>query len=205
MTNLRVDEIRELLLPYVATPVSVEMAVKIQQYLAVFAVWSDRISLSTVKAPEEVVQRHFGEGLALADALPAFSSLLDLGSGAGFPGLPIALSRPGTQVVLAESQKRKASFLQEASGAMEVPVSVWAARAETLLSATSFDVVTLRAVDHMQAALSVAVELLRPGGTLAFFVGDREAMELPSADWYSSLRVNIAGSGGYAVIAQLAK
>jgi len=96
------------------------------------------------------------------------ATLLDLGSGAGFPGLPIALLRPGLEVTLAESQNKKAAFLREAVRTLNLPnVEVWAARAETMPADRQFRIVALRAVDNMEAALSAAKARIAPGGLLA--------------------------------------
>jgi 16S rRNA (guanine527-N7)-methyltransferase len=92
-------------------------------------------------------------------------TLLDLGSGAGFPGIPIALSRPEIAVSLAESQGKKAAFLQEAVRVLEIPVQVLSQRAEAL--AVQFDCVVLRAVDRMTQAIQTAAGLTAPCGWLA--------------------------------------
>lgn len=204
MKTLSGEEIARLLRPYLAEDAPAEMVGKIERYLEVFAIWSRRMNLSTVTEPAEMVQRHFGEGLALAEALPPFATLLDLGSGAGFPGLPIAMRWPGTHVTLAESQKKKAAFLAEASWRMDLPVKVWADRAETFAVEKCFDVVALRAVDGMPAALRTARGLLRPGGTLAFFVGEREQMELPGEGWGEVRTMQVPNSPGHLVMATLA-
>ena len=94
------------------------------------------------------------------------ATLLDLGSGAGFPGIPIQLVCPGLQVLLAESQNKKAAFLREAVRTLELRTQVWAARAETLPPNRVFDVVTLRAVDKPSEALVEAKRRLRRGGSL---------------------------------------
>ena len=90
--------------------------------------------------------------------------MLDFGSGAGFPGIPIAICRPEISVTLAESQGKKAAFLQEAVRVLGLKAQVHAARAETL--STRFDCVTLRAVDHMSDALRTAALLVNSGGWL---------------------------------------
>jgi 16S rRNA (guanine527-N7)-methyltransferase len=106
-----------------------------------------------------MVRRHFGESLFaaqnLGDTLP--ETLLDLGSGAGFPGVPIALVHSGMKVTLAESQNKKATFLREVVRTLGLSnVELWGARAESMPSERQFHTVALRAVDHMDAALSAA-------------------------------------------------
>ncbi len=80
---------------------------KLSLYLDLLLKWNARTNLTAIRDPEEIVRRHFGESLFTAAHLPAAQTLLDFGSGAGFPGLPIALFLPQLRVTLAESQNKK--------------------------------------------------------------------------------------------------
>src|SRR3984957_14455724 len=83
-------------------------------YLSFILRWNAKTTLPAVRDEEGILSRHFVESIACAQALPAaIRSLLDFGSGAGFPGVPIALCRPEIEVTLAESHGKKAAFLQE--------------------------------------------------------------------------------------------
>jgi 16S rRNA (guanine527-N7)-methyltransferase len=160
MPTLSESAIVDLLSPYIAVDNS--LAGKLSAYLDLLLKWNARTNLTAIRSPEEIVRRHFGEslfaGTYLGEPLP--STLLDLGSGAGFPGLPIALLHPQIAVTLAESQNKKATFLREVVRTLELPnVEVWAGRAEDLAAGRRFHTVTLRAVDNMQAALSAAATL----------------------------------------------
>ena len=106
-------------------------------------------------------------------------TLLDFGSGAGFPGIPIALCRPEIAVTLAESQGKKAAFLREAVRVLGLNAEVHSARAEVLR--TVFDCVTLRAVDKMELAAQAAAQLVRPGGWLALLTTTAALPALQSA------------------------
>jgi 16S rRNA (guanine527-N7)-methyltransferase len=142
------------------------LADRFAAYLALLIRWNARVNLTAIRDEEGILSRHFVESIACARALPAgISSLLDFGSGAGFPGIPIALCRPEIAVTLAESQGKKAAFLQEAIRVLELSAKVHGRRAE--LIATRFECVTLRAVDRMQEAVSAASGLVAPGGWLA--------------------------------------
>lgn len=139
---------------------------QLNSFIALLVRWNARTNLTAVREPAAILERHFVECIAAARALPAgINTLLDLGSGAGFPGILIAVCRPEIAVTLAESQGKKAAFLQEAVRTLHLPAKVHAARAETLN--TSFDCVTLRAVDRMEEAVAVAASLVRPHGWLA--------------------------------------
>ena len=135
-------------------------------YLDLLARWNARTNLTAIRDDDGILRRHFMESIACARALPTeIRSVLDFGSGAGFPGIPIALCRPELQVTLAESQGKKAAFLREAVRMLEIPVAVHGSRAETL--GRAFDCVTLRAVDKMEDAVRGASRLIGTGGWLA--------------------------------------
>jgi 16S rRNA (guanine527-N7)-methyltransferase len=105
--------------------------------------------------------------------------LLDFGSGGGFPGIPIALCRPEIAVTLAESQGKKAAFLQEAVRVLGISAKVHAERAELL--GARFDGVTLRAVDKMVRAVEAAARLVVPGGWLALMTTQKDLNALQAA------------------------
>ena len=176
MPTLPEDRIRELLAPYLAhsflTPALIG---QLSAYLDLLLRWNARVNLTAIRRPEEIVQRHFGEslfaGALLSNRLPEGSELLDYGSGAGFPGLPIQLLLPAVHVILAESQAKKAAFLHEAIRELGVKADVWPRRVEDLSPLRRFDVVTLRAVDRMAVSMDEASRILQPEGYLAALVG----------------------------------
>jgi 16S rRNA (guanine527-N7)-methyltransferase len=156
MPTLSESKIATLLTPYLPEP-PVSILPLLSLYLDLLLKWNARTNLTAIRDPEEIVRRHFGESLFAARHLdPATTTLLDLGSGAGFPGLPIAVLRPEITVTLAESQNKKATFLREAVRTLGLPVEIWAARAESLPESRQFHTVTLRAVDNMAAAIAAA-------------------------------------------------
>ena len=142
-----------------------EEAERFAEFQLLLLHWNERMNLTAVRDEEDILRRHFVESIACARALPAgIGTLLDFGSGAGFPGIPIALCRPEIRVTLAESQGKKAAFLQEAVRVIGLAAQVHAGRAEEL--GADFDCVTLRAVDRMQQAVESAAQLVRPHGWL---------------------------------------
>ncbi len=135
-------------------------------YLALLVRWNARTNLTAIRDEADIRRRHFLESILVARALPAgIGSLLDFGSGAGFPGIPIAICRPEIAVTLAESQHKKAAFLREAVRNLGLSTQVHADRAELL--AAEFDCVAMRAVDKMEAALPAAAKLVKPEGWIA--------------------------------------
>jgi 16S rRNA (guanine527-N7)-methyltransferase len=171
MPTLTESEIASTLAPYLLpsiSPLPKNLIPQLSTYLDLLLKWNARTNLTAVRDPEEVVRRHFGESLFAAQHIGRPDTLLDFGSGAGFPGLPIALLLPETHVTLAESQNKKATFLREAVRTLQLQnVEVWAARAETMPASRQFHTVALRAVDNMEAALPAARARIAPGGQLA--------------------------------------
>jgi 16S rRNA (guanine527-N7)-methyltransferase len=171
MPTLPETRIAELLAPYLGdAPTPPNLLPQLSLYLDLLLRWNARTNLTAIRQPEEIVRRHFGESLFagrhLAPLLPAEARLLDFGSGAGFPGLPIQLLLPQLRVTLAESQGKKASFLREAVRTLGLATEVWADRVEALPASRLFDAVTLRAVDRMEQAIAFARTCLAPGGWL---------------------------------------
>jgi 16S rRNA (guanine527-N7)-methyltransferase len=158
-------------------PLTPETAEKFAAYLTLLQKWNARTNLTAIRDEEGILSRHFLESILCAHKLPqGIVSLLDFGSGAGFPGIPIALIRPGLSVTLAESQNKKAAFLREAVRTLQLNTKVHSARAETLNS--TFDAVTLRAVDNMAQAIPAAIQLLNPQGWLAILTTQEDVVEI---------------------------
>ena len=205
MANLSTEEICRLLEPYLAEAPSRTLCEKVQRYIALLTVWNRKMNLTSVRDAAQMVQRHCGESFYMGRLLPPFQTLLDLGSGAGFPGVPISLLCPETDVMLAEAQARKAVFLKEAVWMTGSKARVWAHRVEEMETGYRFDVVTLRAVDNMGEALAAAMDRLEPGGTLAFFMGESGgATQLPAANWAEVTTHTVPLSTGRIMIARLA-
>lgn len=149
---------------------TVEQVQQFEEYLALLLRWNARMNLTAVREPEEIVERHFAECVFAAQHIPkAVNTLLDFGSGAGLPGIPIAICRPEIAVTLAESQGKKAAFLREAVRTLGLKAEIWDRRVERLPLERVFDTVTLRAVDRMAEACRTAVGRLAPGGILMAF------------------------------------
>jgi 16S rRNA (guanine527-N7)-methyltransferase len=169
--------LNELLAANGLDPLESGTANRFAAYYALLLRWNVRTNLTAIRDEEGILSRHFMESIAAARALPAgITTLLDFGSGAGFPGIPIALCRPEIAVTLAESQGKKAAFLQEAARTLELSAIVYSGRAELL--AVRFDCVALRAVERMAEAVQTASNLVSPRGWLALMIteGDTESL-----------------------------
>jgi 16S rRNA (guanine527-N7)-methyltransferase len=193
----------------------------ISTYIDILVRWNARINLTAIRDPEDIVTRHFGESFFAARHLYPVSSsvpsvppvvkdvelatsVADLGSGAGFPGLPLKLWAPHISLTLIESNHKKAAFLREVTRALTLTdVNIQNARAESLTE--TFDVVTLRAVEHFDSILPTAAALLAPAGRLALLISaaqlDQARSTLPHLAWsnptpvpHSRSRIVLIGS-----------
>ncbi|HEY4008555.1 MAG TPA: 16S rRNA (guanine(527)-N(7))-methyltransferase RsmG [Acidobacteriaceae bacterium] len=180
MPTLSNDTIRNLLAPFRAphnTDLPDSLIDGVSTYLDLLIRWNARVSLTAIRHPEEIIQRHFGEslftGAHLAQRLPGNAELLDYGSGPGFPGLPIQMLLPNLRVTVAESQTRKVAFLREVIRTLNLPAQAWQKRVEEMPPDRQFDAVTLRAVEKMQFTLENAKTRVRDGGWLAALVGQQ--------------------------------
>lgn len=177
--------IAELLTPFFAEdekPAEILLSC-ISTYIDILLRWNARLNLTAVRDREQIVARHFGESLFAARHLfpnRATASgpvtLADVGSGAGFPGIPIKLWAPDLSLTLIESNHKKATFLREVARALTLTnINIKNTRAETLPQFT-FDLVTLRAVERFEQVLPTAAALVKPHGRLALLVGsDQES------------------------------
>jgi 16S rRNA (guanine527-N7)-methyltransferase len=139
---------------------------------------ADRAAPTTVHAREEAIDVHLADSLVALE-LPAVrtaATIADLGAGAGFPGLALAVARPDAMATLIESNRRKASFIADlAAGARLDNVEVVAKRAEEAVG--QHDLVTARALAELPVVLEYAAPLLRAGGTVVVWQGRRDADE----------------------------
>jgi len=132
------------------------------------------------REPERIWTRHLLGGAALSALVPAGSDVVDLGSGAGLPGIPLAIARPDLTVTLVEPMLRRVHFLEEVVDQLGLPVTVRRARAQELDPA-SCEVIVARALSRLPQLLGLTLPLLRPGGRLLAVKGERAAAELADA------------------------
>lgn len=160
------------------TGVSRETLARLARHLKLLARWQKRINLVGAATLADPWRRHVLDSAQLAPLVPAGARLADLGSGAGFPGLVLAIMRGGL-VDLIESDARKAAFLAEAVRETAAPAAVHNARAESL--ALKADVVAARACAPLDRLLGLALPLLAPGGICLFLKGVRAEEEIEAA------------------------
>ena len=162
-------------------PLTPALADSLRQYLTLLLRWNLKINLTATSDLGEILRRHIGESLFGASLLPARTgTLYDIGSGAGFPGIPLKLARPDWELVLVESDHRKAAFLSEVVRTLNLESArVVAERFDQLDTQPAVaDVVTARALGQYDGLLVWARKALRPGGIVILWLGAGDADEL---------------------------
>ncbi len=140
--------------------------------------WRRRADLTSLADARAVAVRHFLDSLTLAPFIPASSRVADLGSGAGFPGVPLAIARPDLQVTLLETRQLKLAFLHHLATQLRLPnLEIGDGSAEQV----AMDVVVARAVANVGETLARAQPRVRPGGLVFLMRGPRREQEEPSA------------------------
>jgi 16S rRNA (guanine527-N7)-methyltransferase len=190
--------IAALLEPFLEQPLLQPQLQQISIYIDLLLRWNARINLTAIRNEEEIVTRHFGESLFLARHLfepeselkgvPSNPRLgrgfrvIDIGSGAGFPAIPLKIWAPSLHLTLIESNHKKAAFLNEVARALALSnIDVMTDRAQAIAARKDFpraDVVTLRAVERFDTILPEAVTLLAPNGTLALLITTAQITQL---------------------------
>ncbi len=187
----------------------------ISTYIDLLLRWNVRINLTAIRQPEEIVTRHFGESLFAARHLfparttseqpsePALSerersstSVIDIGSGPGFPGIPIKIWAPTIHLTLIESNHKKATFLREVARTLTLTnINIFPGRAENYPGPQA-EVVTLRAVEQFDAMLPIAARLVAPKGCLALLIGEAQLVRArdltPQFVWSSPIPIPLS-------------
>ncbi len=190
--------IRRVLEPYgvVASP---EICDAVRKYCALLAQWNQKISLTAVRDPEHILRFHFGESFFAAGAIRIRGGrLADVGSGAGFPGLPLRIAVSGLSVTLIESNTKKATFLSEVIRELHLDhCDVFRGRMESYAADNGgqFDFIAARALGQHDRMLKWARTKLNPSGKVLLWLGEEDAAAiLRAAGWKWSDPILIPGS-----------
>ena len=159
----------------------------IQQYIKILLAWNDKLNLTAIRDPLEILYRHFCESMYAAAAVPLENGrLADVGSGAGFPGIPLKIYRPGLQTFLIESNMKKATFLAEVLRNIELPdTRVLVSRYEELGEEIApLDYVCSRAVGEFGLLEAWAASERVATKQVILWIGGRDLEEArASAEW----------------------
>ncbi len=162
------------------------LAEPLTRYLALLLRWNATYNLTAIRDPREMVTKHLLDSLAMAPFVASVSTLADLGTGAGLPGIPLAIALPGLRVTLVESNGKKARFMREAVRTLGLGnAEVAESRIEALNRPNAFMAITARALATLPQILSLGGHLLAADGVLLAMKGacpDDEIAALP-AGW----------------------
>ncbi len=176
------SQISSLLDPY-GLQVSKDVPQKIAAYIELLLKWNRKIALTTVIDPIEIVKFHFGESLfAISTGACGKSRLADVGTGAGFPGLALAVADPDLGVTLIESNLKKCAFLNEVIRQLGVKnAAVIPTRMEsTDLKISGFNWISTRALGQFDELLAWAKDRLTVGGKAILWLGEDDVREISS-------------------------
>jgi 16S rRNA (guanine527-N7)-methyltransferase len=196
------------------TPVSDDALARLDKFVALLIDWQRRINLIAPSTLPHIWTRHVADSLQLLPLAPGAKVWVDLGSGGGFPGIPLACAlaqRPGTEVHLVESNGKKAAFLREAVRITGVPATVHAERIENFGDSFRIkpDVVTARALAPLKSLCDQAFSLLAKGAIGLFLKGQDVEAELTEAAKYwtveDELKPSVTSRDGVIVVVRSLK
>jgi 16S rRNA (guanine527-N7)-methyltransferase len=179
--------------------VSRETLARLDRFVALLLEWQQAVNLVAPSTLNTLWTRHIADSLQLSDLVPGSRNLVDLGSGAGFPGLILACSRAGEKAfraTLVEANRKKAAFLRQAIAVTGAPALVRAERIEAFVAELRepVDVVTARALAPLNELLGQAEPLLKNGAQAVFPKGQDVEAELTEAARYWNLEVDLVPS-----------
>ena len=149
-----------------------EMQQKLLDYVALVEKWNKVYNLTAVREVDKMLTHHLLDSLAVVPHVATAKTILDVGSGAGLPGIPLALALPGTHVTLLDSNHKKAAFLNQAAIELKLNnVAVICERVEKYQLKQMFSVVISRAFSDLPEFVALAGSLVAPGGTLLAMKG----------------------------------
>ncbi len=153
-----------------------QRASEIERYAEILATWGIERGLIGPREGDRIWDRHIANCIPVTTLIPEGASVIDIGSGAGLPGIVIALARPDLRVSLLEPLERRVAFLNEVVAELNLPITVIRGRAESVKG--SFDIVTARAVAPLPKLLPLVWHLVAPKGSVLAMKGESAAEEL---------------------------
>ena len=168
-----------------ALPQADEQALeRFEIYHRLLAEWNERMNLTAITDPVEVAEKHFADSLAALPYLKAGMQVIDVGTGAGFPGVPLLIMEPGLELTLADSLQKRLTFLDALLRELGLTSALVHGRAEDLgqnkLYREQFDAALSRAVANLPVLLELTTPFVKVGGTAIAYKGDG-AEELKNA------------------------
>lgn len=178
-------EVNALIKNYIPTA-NAQQAQRFARYFALLVEWNERMNLTAITQAEQVVAKHFADSILPASLLPANARCIDVGTGAGFPGVPLLIMRPDIQMTLLDSLNKRLTFLGTLLEELGLTAQLVHLRAEDAGRASAhrarYDIALTRAVASVPALMEWTAPLLAVGGTSLMYKGPRAAQELAEAE-----------------------
>ena len=177
---------------------SVLIASQLASYLDLLVKWNGKINLTSEKTPSEILHRHIFDSLQYARVISPNDNIMDIGSGAGFPGVPLKIVYPSLTLTLVESQRKRCSFLEAVVFNLALQNSrVVNERAEKISPKPRVGVVILRAVSDIKTCLDLALPFLVKGGKVVLKKGpEKNNAVMPHDDFFLIDEVEVIGYNG---------
>lgn len=161
-------------------------AERLCRYYDMLTDWNSRMNLTAITEEDEVLKKHFADSLLPLELIPNGAKIIDVGTGAGFPGLPIAIARPDVRVTLLDSLNKRIGFLREVCKELHISADCIHARAEDggrdAALREQFDIAVSRAVARVSPLAEYTVPFLKVGGRSLMYKGPQAAAELKEAE-----------------------
>lgn len=159
---------------------------KFARYYELLVDWNSRVNLTAITDEREVAEKHFADSLLPSALIPEGARVIDVGTGAGFPGVPLMIMRDDISVVLPDSLQKRLVFLEALLAELGLSARLVHMRAEDAGRDAglreSFDATLTRAVAPASVALELTVPLLKVGGASLLYKGQKAAEELKAAE-----------------------
>ena len=174
------------------------IASQLASYLDLLVKWNGKINLTSEKTPSEILHRHIFDSLQYARVISPNDNIMDIGSGAGFPGIPLKIVYPSLALTLVESQRKRCSFLEAVVFNLALQNSrVVNERAEKISPKPRVGVVILRAVSDIKTCLDLALPFLVKGGKVVLKKGpEKNNAVMPHDDFFLIDEVEVIGYNG---------
>lgn len=155
----------------------------LEKYMNLLLEWNEKFNLTAITKIDEIKEKHFVDSLEILNYFDIENkTILDIGSGAGFPGIVIAIAVPNSKLTLLETNGKKVTFLNALIEALKLKnVEVINCRAELFKKRENFDVVTARAVKELNILLEIGFHLVKVGGSLIAYKGSNAQEEVKNA------------------------
>ena len=164
-----------------------DQAIQFGRYAQILQRWNKKINLTSITDPREIAVKHFLDSVAPSASIPQQGTLLDIGTGGGFPGVPLKILRPQQSMVLIDGVRKKINFVKQVLRELHLDrIEAIQARAEDLIrhpcKTKQFDIIVSRALADVDVLVKLAAPLLKPEGRLVLYKGSHTAASSTKID-----------------------